>query len=104
MKVAFCTLGCKVNQYDTDAMREMFINAGHTAVDFDDIADVYVINTCTVTSTGDKKSRQMASRAHSLCPDAKLIITGCYAQTAPEEALSLPGVSLVLGTSERSRS
>ena len=103
MKVAFCTLGCKVNQYDTDAMREMFINAGHTAVDFDDIADVYVINTCTVTSTGDKKSRQMASRAHSLCPDAKLIITGCYAQTAPEEALSLPGVSLVLGTSERSR-
>ena len=103
MKVAFCTLGCKVNQYDTDAMREMFINAGHTVVDFDDIADVYVINTCTVTSTGDKKSRQMASRAHSLCPDAKLIITGCYAQTAPEEALSLPGVSLVLGTSERSR-
>ena len=103
MKVAFCTLGCKVNQYDTDAMREMFINAGHTAVDFDDIADVYVINTCTVTSTGDKKSRQMASRAHSLCPDAKLIITGCNAQTAPEEALSLPGVSLVLGTSERSR-
>ena len=59
MKVAFCTLGCKVNQYDTDAMREMFINAGHTVVDFDDIADVYVINTCTVTSTGDKKSRQM---------------------------------------------
>ena len=54
MKVAFCTLGCKVNQYDTDAMREMFINAGHTVVDFDDIADVYVINTCTVTSTGDK--------------------------------------------------
>lgn len=52
MKVAFCTLGCKVNQYDTDAMREMFINAGHTVVDFDDIADVYVINTCTVTSTG----------------------------------------------------
>lgn len=103
MKVAFCTLGCKVNQYDTDAMREMFINAGHTAVDFDDIADVYVINTCTVTSTGDKKSRQMASRAHSFCPDAKLIITGCYAQTAPEEALSLPGVALVLGTSERSR-
>lgn len=103
MKIAFCTLGCKVNQYDTDAMREMFINAGHTIVDFEDIADVYVINTCTVTSTGDKKSRQMISRAHTLRPDAKLIITGCYAQTAPEEALALPGVSLVLGTSERSR-
>lgn len=103
MKVAFCTLGCKVNQYDTDAMREMFINAGHTIVDFDDVADVYVINTCTVTSTGDKKSRQMASRAHSLCPDAKIILTGCYAQTAPEEALSLPGVSLVLGTGERGK-
>lgn len=103
MKVSFCTLGCKVNQYDTDAMRELFINAGHKVVDFDDIADVYIINTCTVTATGDKKSRQMASRAHTLCPDAKLIITGCYAQTSPEEALSLPGVSLVLGTSERSR-
>ena len=103
MRVAIYTLGCKVNQYDTDAMRELFINAGHKVVDFDDIADVYIINTCTVTATGDKKSRQMASRAHTLCPDAKLIITGCYAQTSPEEALSLPGVSLVLGTSERSR-
>lgn len=103
MKVAFCTLGCKVNQYDTDAMREMFVKAGHSVVDFEDKADVYVINTCTVTSTGDKKSRQMASRAHSLCPEAKLIITGCYAQTSPEEALNLPGVSLVLGTSERSK-
>ena len=70
MKVAFCTLGCKVNQYDTDAMREMFINAGHTVVDFDDIADVYVINTCTVTSTGDKKSRQMLHRAKAKNPDA----------------------------------
>ncbi len=103
MRVAFCTLGCKVNQYDTDAMREMFVNAGHTIAEFDDVADVYIINTCTVTSTGDKKSRQMASRAHSLCPDAKIILTGCYAQTAPEEALSLPGVSLVLGTGERGR-
>ncbi len=103
MKVALCTLGCKVNQYDTDAMRELFENAGHETVDFDSVADVYVVNTCTVTQTGDKKSRQMVSRAHALAPEAKVIVTGCFAQRAPEEALSLPGVSLVLGTSDRGK-
>ena len=103
MRVAFCTLGCKVNQYDTDAMRELFENAGHETVAFDEIADLYIINTCTVTQTGDKKSRQMVSRAHALAPGAKIIVTGCYAQRAPGETLALPGVSLVLGTSQRAR-
>ena len=85
MKAAFCTLGCKVNQYDTEAMRELFENAGYEIVDFSEPADIYVVNTCTVTQTGDKKSRQMISRAHALAPEAKIIVAGCYSQRAPEE-------------------
>lgn len=103
MKAAFCTLGCKVNQYDTQAMRELFENAGYDTVEFDDVADVYLINTCTVTATGDKKSRQMISRAHGRNPNAKIIVAGCYSQRAPEEVLELPGVSLVIGTKDRAK-
>lgn len=103
MKAAFYTLGCKVNQYDTQAMRELFEAAGYQTVDFDDIADVYVINTCTVTATGDKKSRQMISRARGKNPQARIVVAGCYAQRAPEEVLALPGVSLVIGSKDRSR-
>lgn len=101
MKAAFCTLGCKVNQYDTEVMREQFVRAGFECVEFSDKADVYLINTCTVTGTGDKKSRQMISRAHALSPDAKIIVTGCYSQRAPDEVLALPGVDLVIGTKDR---
>jgi len=101
MKAAFCTLGCKVNQYDTQAMRELFEAAGYESVDFDDVADVYVVNTCTVTAVGDKKSRQMVSRAHAKNPNAKIVVAGCYSQRAPGEAAALPGVSLVLGTKDR---
>ncbi|MBE5785790.1 MAG: tRNA (N(6)-L-threonylcarbamoyladenosine(37)-C(2))-methylthiotransferase MtaB [Clostridiales bacterium] len=103
MKAAFCTLGCKVNQYDTEAMRELFENAGYETVDFSEPADVYVVNTCTVTATGDKKSRQMISRAHALAPDAKIIVAGCYAQRAPEEVIAMPGVCLVIGAKDRLR-
>ncbi len=103
MKIAFYTLGCKVNQYDTQAMRELLQNAGYTCVDFHEEADVYLINTCTVTGTGDKKSRQMISRAHAQNPQAKIVVTGCYAQRAPEELLLLPGVELVLGTKDRAQ-
>ena len=103
MKAAFYTLGCKVNQYDTQAMRELFEAAGYETVDFEDTADVYVINTCTVTATGDKKSRQMISRAHGRNPDAKIVVAGCYSQRAPEEVLALPGVSLVIGSKDRTR-
>ena len=99
--VAFCTLGCKVNQYETEAMTEMFENHGYTAVDFDDYADVYVINTCTVTSISDRKSRQMIRRAKRLNPDSFLIVCGCYAQVAPEDVKNIEGVDLVLGTNER---
>ncbi len=101
MKAAFCTLGCKVNQYDTEVMREQFVSAGFECVDFTEKADVYLINTCTVTGTGDKKSRQMVSRAHALAPHAKIVVTGCYSQRAPDEVLALPGVDLVIGTKDR---
>ncbi|HWQ59219.1 MAG TPA: radical SAM protein, partial [Clostridia bacterium] len=101
MRVAFCTLGCKVNQYDTDAMQALFVRAGHEVVDFDEEADAYVVNTCTVTSVGDKKSRQMVSRAHARCPKAAVIVAGCFAQGSPEEAASLPGVAAIAGTAER---
>ena len=88
-RAAFFTLGCKVNQFDTEAMRELFTQAGYETVDFDQAADVYLINTCTVTATGDQKSRQMISRAHHKNPDAKIIVAGCYAQRAPAEQAAL---------------
>lgn len=103
MKAAFYTLGCKVNQYETQAMRELFEAAGYETVDFSERADVYVINTCTVTQTADKKSRQMISRAKELSPDGKVVVTGCYAQRASDEILKLGGVDLVIGTAQRDR-
>ena len=98
--VAFHTLGCKVNQYDTQAMRERFEEAGYRTVEFEDRADVYVVNTCTVTGTGDKKSMQTIRRCHRNNPDAAIVVTGCLAQRAADE-LTLPGVRLVLGTQRR---
>ena len=97
---AFHTLGCKVNQYDTQAMRERFEEAGYRTVGFDAAADVYVINTCTVTGTGDKKSMQMIRRCHRKNPAASIVVTGCLAQRAADE-LKLPGVRLILGTQRR---
>lgn len=98
--VAFYTLGCKVNQYDTQAMRERFEEAGYTTADFEGAADVYVINTCTVTGTGDKKSMQTIRRCHRQNPEAAIIVTGCLAQRAAD-SLTLPGVRLVIGTQRR---
>ena len=100
MTVAFHTLGCKVNQYDTQAMRERFEEAGYTTAEFDGHADVYVINTCTVTGTGDKKSMQTIRRCHRQNPDAAIVVTGCLAQRAAD-SLTMPGVRLVLGTQRR---
>lgn len=97
---AYMTLGCKVNQYDTQAMRERMERAGYLTAPFSGACDVYVINTCTVTGTGDKKSRQMIRRAAKLNPDAAIVVTGCMAQRAAETLL-LPGVRLVLGTQRR---
>lgn len=98
--VAFHTLGCKVNQYDSQAMLEIFLSAGYTAVSFDDAADVYVINTCTVTGTGDKKSLQEVRRAQKRNPLAQVIIAGCLAQRDGEKLLST-GARLILGNSRR---
>jgi threonylcarbamoyladenosine tRNA methylthiotransferase MtaB len=101
MKVALTTLGCKVNHYETEAMRELFVQDGWEIVDFAALADVYVINTCTVTQTSDTKSRQMIARAHRMNPAALVVAVGCYAQTAPEAVAQLEGVGLVVGTSGR---
>lgn len=103
-KVAFYTLGCKVNFYDTEAMWQLFKKEGYEQVDFDTAAaDVYVINTCTVTNTGDKKSRQIIRRAVRRNPEAVIAVTGCYAQTSPAEILAIPGVDLVIGTQDRDK-
>ncbi len=98
---AFYTLGCKVNKYETEAMEELFKAAGYNIGKFSDPADVYVINTCTVTGMSDRKSRNIISRAKKANPDALICVTGCYAQTAPASVLALDGVNLVLGTDRR---
>lgn len=98
MKVAFSTLGCRVNVYESEAMAEKFIKEGYEVVNFDDISDVYVINTCTVTNMGDKKSRQMISRARRKNPSAIIAVVGCYSQIASEEVAKIEGVDVVLGT------
>lgn len=99
--VAFHTLGCKVNHYETEAIWQLFKEQGFERVDFENMADVYVINTCTVTNTGDKKSRQVIRRAVRKNPDAVIAVTGCYAQTSPAEVMAIPGVDIVVGTQDR---
>lgn len=101
--VAFHTLGCKVNHYETEAIWQLFKDEGYERKDFDHQADVYVINTCTVTNTGDKKSRQVIRRAVRQNPDAVICVTGCYAQTSPAEIMAIPGVDIVVGTQDRSK-
>ena len=98
MKVAFSTLGCRVNVYESEAMAEKFIREGYEVVDASEAADVYVINTCTVTNMGDKKSRQIISRARRLNENATVAVVGCYSQIAPKEVSEIPGVDVVLGT------
>lgn len=102
-KAAFYTLGCKVNQYETEAMSELFKNRGYEVVDYDSFADVYIINTCTVTGMSDRKSRQIIRRAKKHNCNAFVIVTGCYAQTKPDEVLNTGGVNLVLGTKDRGK-
>ena len=103
MRAAFHTLGCKVNQYDTQAMLELMEDAGYTVVPFSEEADVYVLNTCTVTGTGDKKSLQLARRIRREHPDALLVLCGCLAQREGEKLLSDAGADLILGTQYRAQ-
>ena len=98
--VAAKTLGCKVNQYDTEAMLEILEQAGWTVVPFESDADAYLINTCTVTGTGDQKSLKLIRRVHREHPDAAIIAAGCLVQRTPE-ALHLPGVKLLIGVQRR---
>lgn len=101
-RIAFHTLGCKVNQYDTQAMLESFQAAGWQVCEFDEDAGAYLINTCTVTGAGDRKSLRLIRHVHGEHPKASIIVTGCLAQRAPEQ-VALPGVKLVLGTAKRAQ-
>jgi len=101
--VGILTLGCKVNQYETTAMEELFRKSGYTVVDADDKADVYIINSCTVTHMSDKKSRQFLRRARRISPDAVIAVTGCYSQVAPDEVINIPEVDVIVGTKDKSR-
>lgn len=100
MKIAIYTLGCKVNQYETQAMETILTQQGHELVDFEERADAYIINTCTVTAISDKKSRQAIRRARRLNENAVVAVCGCYAQTTPEEIEELD-VDLIYGTGDR---
>jgi len=100
MKVAIYTLGCKVNQYETQAMEQELLRRGHRLVPFTEAADAYVVNTCSVTAVSDKKSRQMIRRCRKLNPDAVVAACGCYVQTHPDEAAGLE-LDLIAGTADR---
>ena len=102
-KVAFHTLGCKVNQYETEAMEEMFKGNEYEIVDSQDLADIYVINTCTVTNLSDRKSRQFISRAKKINEDAIIAVVGCYSQVSPDEVFGIKDVDVVIGTTDRNR-
>ena len=100
MRIAFCTLGCKVNQYETQALEQLFAARGHTLVPFEGEADVYIINSCTVTAVSDKKSRQVVRQARKRARSAVVALCGCYPQTHPGDVAGLP-VDIVAGTGDR---
>ena len=100
-KVAFITLGCKVNQYETNAMSQEFIEKGYEVVEHHEKADIYVINTCTVTNMSDRKSRQMLRRVKELNPNSIVIACGCYVQVAKDEVAKIEDIDLILGNNEK---
>lgn len=100
-KIAFCTLGCKVNQYETNAMMQKFVNSGYEIVGFHEFADVYIINTCTVTNMADKKSRQMLRRVKEINNNAVVVAVGCYVQVAEEDLEEIDEIDLILGNNEK---
>lgn len=102
-KIASYALGCKVNQYESEAIAELFAEKGYDVVSIDEKADVYIINTCTVTNFGDKKSRQLIRKVKRQNPEAIVAVVGCYAQTAPKEISEVEGVNLVIGTKDKSQ-
>ena len=96
MKIAITTLGCKVNQYDSAVIQNR-LEKSHSFVPFDEPADCYIINTCTVTDRADWEARQLVRRAKRISPGAKMVVTGCYAQVNPAEVARVPGVDYVVG-------
>ena len=100
-KIAFYTLGCKVNQYETEALKELFIKNGYTLSDFDEVADVYVVNSCTVTSMDDKKSRQAVSKARRLNENATVALIGCYAQHLTEKEIDSIDADIIMGNGDK---
>jgi len=100
-KIAFLTLGCKVNSYETEAMQALLAAAGATVVEFNEVADIYVVNTCSVTNMADRKSRQMLHRAKKKNPDAVVVAAGCYAQTADETAMKETGIDVIIGNNQK---
>ena len=100
-RAAFHTLGCKVNMYETESMREDFLRAGFDIVSENEWADVYIINTCTVTAVADRKSRQFIRRMKQKNPDAVVCVTGCYVQTQPDEVAKIEDVDIIAGTNEK---
>jgi len=103
MRVAIKTLGCRQNQYESDALEESLLGDGHTAVGLDEEADLFIINTCTVTKEADADSRQVIRRAIRRNGSARVVVTGCYAQVAAKEIAAIPGVDLVAGNAEKTR-
>ena len=101
MKIAFTTLGCKLNYAETSTYERSFKAAGWDVVPWSHEADVYLINTCAVTETAEKKSRNLIRRAHKTAPDARIVVTGCYAQLRKEQLLTLDGVWKVFGADEK---
>ncbi len=100
-RVAFYTLGCKLNFSETSTIARLFEDGGFAKVDFEDQPDIFVINTCSVTENADKKCKQLVKRAKKISPESMVIILGCYAQLKPEEISRIPGVDLVLGANEK---
>ena len=102
-RVAFLTLGCKVNSYETEGMRELFLKAGAEETGFDREADIYVVNTCSVTNMADRKSRQMLHRAKKKNPEALVVAAGCYVQAAGEKLAEEEGIDLIVGNNQKAR-
>ena len=100
-KVAFYTLGCKVNQYETESLKKQFVDNGFETAEFEEYADIYVVNSCTVTSIADKKTRNMLRRAKKLNEDSVVIATGCYAQTNGEELSKIEEIDYVVGNTDK---
>ena len=103
MKIAFLTLGCKLNYAETSTYERGFVAAGLEVVQWEDKADVYLVNTCSVTERAEKKCRNVIRKVHRVSPEARIVVTGCYAQLRREELEAIEGVALVFGATEKTR-